>query len=476
MRIYKIYTIGCKVAQAEATELRQMLDRFGFIEASHKETPDLCLINSCAVTLTAAGKSRRLVFKLARLYPHCQIVLLGCYATVAEPAIRENPQVALIADHRQGILAALEHYLSQQRSGKSGEPSGSGDIRGDTPNNTYIKPSFTPNVKHKFLQSPIDQSFSLQSRHRAFLKVQDGCNAGCTYCIIPHLRPNVSSVAETEVLEQARRLVAEGHQELVLTGIFLGAYGKTTTRKSRFDTPGQPLVQLIDNLLKIKDLGRLRLSSLEPMDLTRELLKILSSSNKIAGHLHLPLQAGSDRVLWKMGRQYRSENFLAAVQAARSMMPNLALTTDIIVGFPGETEDDFLKTLEVSEKSEFMKIHIFPFSPRPGTPAAEWTDLMIDSPTMKNRLAKLNDLEKHLAQRFRNQFADQTVRVLVEKVDRQDGIWYCQGRADQYFMVRFEGRPELDNKFCQVKIIDTTAEPLIGELTAEKDKDKELDP
>ena len=112
MRIYKIYTIGCKVAQAEATELRQMLDRFGFIEASHKETPDLCLINSCAVTLTAAGKSRRLVFKLARLYPHCQIVLLGCYATVAEPAIRENPQVALIADHRQGILAALEHICS----------------------------------------------------------------------------------------------------------------------------------------------------------------------------------------------------------------------------------------------------------------------------------------------------------------------------------------------------------------------------
>jgi threonylcarbamoyladenosine tRNA methylthiotransferase MtaB len=373
----------------------------------------------------------------------------------------------LIADHRQGILAALEHYLSQQRSGKSGEPIGSGNIRGDTTYNTHIKPSFTRNVKDKFPEASADPPFSLQPRHRAFLKVQDGCNAGCTYCIIPHLRPNISSVPENQVLEQARQLVADGHKELVLTGIFLGAYGKLTTRKSRFDTPGEPLAELISKLLQIKDIGRLRLSSLEPMDLTAELLKVLSSSDKVAGHLHLPLQAGSDQVLWKMGRQYRSENFLAAVESARKLMPRLAMTTDIIVGFPGETEDDFQKTLEVSEKSKFMKIHIFPFSPRPGTPAAEWTDRMIDGPTMESRLARLSELEKKLARQFRDRFAGQTVRVLVEKVDRAEGIWYCQGRADEYFMVRFTGRPELDNEFCRVKIIDTTNEPLIGQLVPE---------
>jgi threonylcarbamoyladenosine tRNA methylthiotransferase MtaB len=469
MRKYKIYTIGCKVAQAESGELTRMLERFGYHQASPDDTPDLCLVNSCAVTLTAAGKSRRLIFKLARLYPHCQIALLGCYATLAEPAIRENPHIALIADHRQGILAALEHFLSQQHSGKSGEPLGSGNIQGDASYNTHIKPSFTSEVKDKFPQTPAGQSFSLQSRHRAFLKVQDGCNAGCTYCIIPHLRPDITSVPQAQVLERAQALVADGHKEIVLTGIFLGAYGKTTTRKSRFDIPGEPLAELIDKILQIKDLGRLRLSSLEPMDLTPSLLKVLSSSDKVAGHLHLPLQAGSDQVLWKMGRQYRSENFLAAVRSARSAMPRLAMTTDIIVGFPGETEEDFQKTLEVSEKSEFMKIHIFPFSPRPGTPAAEWKDRMIDGGTMEDRLARLNDLEKTLARRFRDRFSGQTVRVLVEKVDRRDGIWYCQGRADEYFMVRFAGRSELDNEFCRVKITDTTDEPLIGQLISESE-------
>ena len=259
-------------------------------------------------------------------------------------------------------------------------------------------------------------------------------------------------------------LVHAGHKELVLTGIFLGAYGKPTTRKNRFKIPGQPLTGLIDKLLQIKKLERLRLSSLEPMDLTADLLNVLSNSNKVAGHLHLSLQSGSDNVLQRMGRQYRSAEYLLAIENARKLLPDVAMTTDVIVGFPGETEDDFEKTLKICEKAEFMKIHIFPFSPRPDTPAWNWRDEMLPHDVVQNRLQRLRHLETQLARRFREKFLRRSVRVLVEKVEEKDGICYAQGRADQYFLVRFAARPELDNEFCTVKILDTDEEPLKGEM------------
>jgi threonylcarbamoyladenosine tRNA methylthiotransferase MtaB len=458
MRNYKVYTIGCKVAQAEGDQAKRLLDRFGS-EASLGDTPDLCVVSSCAVTSTAAGKSRRLILKLARLYPDAKIILLGCYATIVDDSLKHLPQLVLIADHHRGIMSALEQYLLQEHSGKSLSANGDGNIQGDTTYNPYIKTVFDSKVKNKFpTNSPIPQD-----RHRAFLKVQDGCNANCTYCIIPRFRPKIQSEGEDDVLARARALVHAGHKELVLTGIFLGAYGKTTTRKNRFDTPGQPLVGLIDNLLQINELERLRLSSLEPMDLTADLLKVLSSSNKVAGHLHLSLQAGSDNVLRRMGRQYRSAEYLRAIENARSLLPDVAMTTDVIVGFPGETEDDFKKTLEVCEKAEFMKIHIFPFSPRPDTPAWNWRDEMIQHDALENRLQRLRDLEDRLARRFRDGFLNRSVRVLVEKVEEKDGMCYAQGRADQYFLVRFPGRPELDNEVCTVKILDSAEEPLKGE-------------
>jgi threonylcarbamoyladenosine tRNA methylthiotransferase MtaB len=459
MNKYKVYTTGCKVAQAEGDQVKTLLDRFGLQEASIGEKPDLCVVNSCAVTTTAAGKSRRLIFKLARLYPECGIILLGCYATLADDSLKDISQLVLIADHHRGIFSAMEHFLLGRLTDQS-ETTGVGTIQGDNTYNCYIKPGFTPEVKNKFKTI----STNHQDRHRAFLKIQDGCNANCTYCIIPHLRSKIQSVPENYVLEQARELLQAGHREIVLTGIFLGAYGKDTTRKNRFETPGQPIVNLIEQLLKLDNLGRIRLSSLEPMDLTDELLKILSSSDKVAGHLHLPLQSGSDTVLQRMGRQYRSAEFLRAVDTARKMLPDLAISSDVIVGFPGETEDDFKKTCEVCEKSEFMKIHTFPFSPRPGTPAWKWRDEILPHEVLENRLARLRQIENRLAKRFRDRFLHRPVRVLVEKVDEKDGICYAEGRADQYFLVRFTAKRSVDNKFCRVIINETNTEPVIGQI------------
>ncbi len=453
---FKLFTIGCKVAQAETHQLRRILEQFGFRESARGESPDLCVVNSCAVTSTAGGKSRRLISKLARSYPDGKIVLLGCYASFADQTIQAIPQVALIADHHRGIQSALEQFLLHTYSGKPDTSCGA-TTQDDTTCNTHIKPSSGPKVKNKFPNR--------QSRHRAFVKVQDGCNASCTYCIIPHLRPKIQSVASSEVLDQIRTLIEAGHQEIVLCGIFLGAYGKETTRKNRFlKFPGHPLADLIGQILQIPGLGRLRLSSLEPLDLTDQLLKVLASSDKVAGHLHLPLQSGSDNILRRMGRQYRSGQFLEALAAAKELIPGLALTTDVIVGFPGETDQDFQDTLTVCEKAGFMKIHIFPFSPRPGTPAWNWKDKMISGPAMEQRLKILNNTEAFLARTFREKFLARRVRVLVEEIEKTDAACFCIGRADQYFRVRFSGQPEFDNQFHFVEIISAEEEPLTAEI------------
>jgi len=456
---FKIYTLGCKVAQAEGYQVKLLLQRFGMRESSKGDIPDLCIVNSCAVTSAAGGKSRRLVYKLARSFPNTKIVLLGCYASLADQSFNHIPQVALIADHRRGILAAMEHFLLQSFSGKSDTPWFSASIQDDTTCNTDIKPSFTAQVKDNF-----NSQNHRQPRHRAFLKIQDGCNSACTYCIIPHLRPNLSSVPHDQVLEQARALIDAGHQEIVLCGIFLGAYGKQTTRKTRFDDPDEPLATLIADLIQISNLGRLRLSSLEPMDLTEKLVKVLASSEKVAGHLHLPLQSGSDNILRRMGRQYRSDDYLRAVEKARKAMPDIALTTDVIVGFPTESDEDFKNTLTGCKQSGFAKIHIFPSSPRPDTPAANWQNRMPDPAIVESRFDQLQELETTLARQFRAPFLHRNVRVLVEELEQVDKVWYCLGRADQYFRVRFAGKPEYDNKFYNVLINNVDQEPLLAVL------------
>ncbi len=455
---YKVYTLGCKVAQAEGTQIKRLLERFGCCESLAGETPDLCLVNTCAVTSTAAGKSRRLLRKLARLYPKSKIILLGCYSSLADDSfVSSIPQIALFADHRQGIFSAIEKFLSLNIAGKGLLP--------DVPNNhnisnlfpaSNIKHVFTPKVKDKFLSS----------RHRAFLKIQDGCDAMCSYCIIPHFRPRLFSVKQDDVIRQARELLELGHKEIVLCGIFLGAYGKSTAKRSRLKDNNQPLVELIRKLIKLPKLQRLRLSSIEPLDLTNELLDVLSESDKTAGHLHLPLQSGSDRILRKMARQYTTADYLNAIERAKKYLPNVAFTTDVIVGFPGETEEDFRQTLEIANKVGFLKIHIFPFSPREGTAAYKWKQQIASPNIIKDRLNRMHELEAELRRKFYCRFENKTVRVLIEQTQysQDSDKWQCVGRADQYFRVRCFAEENLDNQLISVKITETANEPLVGKL------------
>jgi threonylcarbamoyladenosine tRNA methylthiotransferase MtaB len=277
-------------------------------------------------------------------------------------------------------------------------------------------------------------------RQRAFLKVQDGCDAHCTYCIIPRLRPVLVSKPPAHAVEEARRLVDAGHAEIVLTGIFLGAYGQPTALRRRQPSGPTPLAELVRALCtQVRGLKRLRLSSLEPGDLSENLLVTLTAHEQIVPHFHLPLQSGSDRLLRRMNRQYRRDDFLRMVARVNAAFDRPALTTDIIVGFPGEADAEFEQTVDVAQRSGFIHIHAFPYSPRPGTAAARWHDDFIHGPIVNDRIRFLQRLAADHSHRFRSQFLGETVEVIVERGEEiVDGRRLLHGRCERYFPVHFD--------------------------------------
>lgn len=296
----------------------------------------------------------------------------------------------------------------------------------------------------------IAEIHAFAGHQRAFLKVQDGCDAHCTYCIIPRLRPTLRSKPIEVAVREAAELVANGHKEIIVTGIFLGAYGQETALRKRFSRTGSTLAALVSALSRIDGLERLRLSSLEPGDVDDALLEVLAGSPRCVPHLHLPLQSGSADVLRRMNRQYSRDDFAAMIERVRSALDRPAITTDVIVGFPGESDDDFAATVEVARHAGFCKIHAFPFSPRGGTAAARWQAQFVPPQTVRDRMRTLSCLESELSLRFRQQFVGSLERVIVESElpagDGLDEAMLC-GRSDRYFQVYFDDEP---SRCCQV--------------------------
>jgi threonylcarbamoyladenosine tRNA methylthiotransferase MtaB len=299
-----------------------------------------------------------------------------------------------------------------------------------------IKPENPPQIKNKSAsESPVfDGTIRVfKGQTRAFLKVQDGCDAHCTYCIIPSIRKTLRSKPEPVVLAEAQNLIAAGHKEIVLTGIFLGAYNRPTARRKRWDGKQEDhLAKLVDKLARIEGLVRLRLSSLEPGDMTDELLGVIASHPNVAGHLHLPLQSGSDGVLRRMARQYRTSDYMRVVEKLKATLDRPAITTDIIAGFPGETEAEFEETLKLARAIGFAKMHVFPFSLRKGT-AAEKIRGHLPVEIVRRRAEVLGRLDTELQKEFRRHFAGEKVGIIVEK-ERP-----FAGRCERYFMVSLRG-------------------------------------
>jgi len=419
MPLFRTVTLGCKVNQYETEYLRQGLLRAGFREAAHGEAADLCIVNTCTVTGESDYKSRKIIRALARDNPRCRIVVMGCYATRAPEELASLPQVVqVVFDKRQ--LPQLVRQLS----------------RAEAPRGIS----------------------SFGRLHRAYVKIQDGCNGECSYCIVPKVRPVLASRTMDDVLEEVRRLIDHGHREIVLTGIHLGHYGADLP-----DDGGEPtnLTALLRRLTEAEGEFRIRLSSLEAAEVTPALLELMARfPDRICPHLHLPLQSGSNAVLTRMKRRLNAEAFLAHCDEIRRVLTAPALTTDVIVGFPGETEADFEASCRVVREAAFSKVHVFRYSPRDGTLAAGMPDQI--PPTVKQHRAEvLAAIGRDSRGAYCASLVGQELQVVAESLN-EDHPRTVSGTADRYVAVRFPGGRELMDRIVRVSAMAALGDGLLG--------------
>ena len=420
------------------------------------KTPDLVVINTCCVTHTASAKSRQCIHKIRKQSPNTVIIVSGCLPTVQIGELSTMDEDVHLIRNRSDLADKLCCIISNKAATLTSQ-------RTQSCPDTIIKAKNSYKIKYKKeLNNHLDLPLtSFEGQTRAFLKIQDGCDGYCTYCIVPKTRPFVRSKPVDEVLHEAQALVKSGHREIVVTGIFLGAYGRKSVRRKNWpEQPNNHLADLLDKMAEIPNLARIRLSSLEPADLTPRLLDTLCKHPTIMPHLHLSLQSGSDKILRKMCRQYRIEEFREKVESAKSRLDRPAITTDIIVGFPGETDADFEQTCNIAKIIGFAKIHVFSFSSRRGTAAADMQDT-IDSKVIKERSQILRDLGVELGLKYRRQFLGETAEILIENDNGQ-----CSGRSERYFTVYLDktANNQKRNSIAKVNLVKISKDGAFGEL------------
>jgi threonylcarbamoyladenosine tRNA methylthiotransferase MtaB len=443
MKTFSIDTLGCKVNQYESQQVRQLLERLGLVQVETRARPQLAVINTCCVTATASAKSRQYIRRAQKFNPNAVIVACGCLPTVQIGELNNIGENVHIIRHRNNLAHALTRIVN-------GKTTTLNSKNFQTYPNTIIRTENAAEIKFKNKLTILPNFTTLTSfkgHTRAFLKVQDGCDGHCSYCIIRNTRSVVHSKPLSTAVKEAQVLVEAGHKEIVVTGIFLGAYGQSSViRKNWPGRTNNKLAHLLDKLSQIPALERIRLSSLEPADITPRLLDTFCMHRNIMPHLHLSLQSGSNSVLKKMCRQYSADEFREKIQLINNQLDRPAITADLIVGFPGETDADFQKTVDLAKEAGFAKMHIFSFSPRKTTAAAKMQD-MVDNRLTKQRCQVLRDLDSELSYRFRQQFIGQKAVVLVES----DGA-VPAGRSERYFMVSIEKNGKICKKNDLVKV------------------------
>jgi threonylcarbamoyladenosine tRNA methylthiotransferase MtaB len=421
LRTCRLVTLGCKVNQYETQYVKEALEANGYREAADGEPADLCVVNTCTVTMEGDAKSRQTVRRLHQANPAASIVVMGCYATRDPNAVARLPGVTRVISDKERLGEELRPF------GVTRLPRG---IR------------------------------RFDGHQRAFVKVQDGCLLNCSFCIIPKVRPTVRSRAPDDVALEVAGLVAGGCQEIVLTGVHLGHYGIDRCR-------GRPraewcrLWHLLERLDALPGTFRIRLSSLEAAEARDDLIAALGRLRRVVPHLHLCLQSGSDRILALMRRRYRAASFLERCRRIRARLEVPAFTTDVIVGFPGESDADFEATCDVIREVGFTRIHVFAYSPRDGTDAAALSGRVPPAVVAARRVA-LRRLEAELAAEYHRRLVGRTLDVLVEGADeRRPG--HVQGTACRYVTVTFPGlAPALLRRLVPVRIERSEAGVLIG--------------
>jgi len=420
VRVY-LRSLGCKLNQSEVEALARRFIAAGCQVVTDVEEADLCVVNTCAVTHIAARKSRRLIRRLHRANPKARIVVTGCYAELFPHEVAKIEGVDLIVSN-----ADKERLV--ERLG----------IRG------YGIGVLTPIPYPLFF-----------NRTRAFVKIQDGCNNRCAYCVIGLARGRERSRPPEEVLAEIEARVEAGCKEVVLTGVNIGAYGRDL---------GTSLGRLIEDILTKTAVPRLRLSSIEPWDFDPSLLRLWEDP-RLCRHLHLPLQSGCDATLRRMGRRYTAAEYAELVERAREAIPDLAVTTDVIVGFPGETEAEFEESLRFVEKMAFARIHVFKYSARPGTPAATMPQ-QVPCEEKRRRSEAMMALARRSGEEFRRRFLWRTMEVLWERKERgrEDGRRVWSGLTDNYIRVWAESEADLANTITPAKLVALAEDGMRGEI------------
>lgn len=408
-----ITTLGCKVNQCDADEIAQALAARGYRIVGRDDRADICIVNTCTVTATADAKARKLIRKLHRQRPEAQIIVTGCLAQRDPEACAKLPAVSAVVPNSQ-------------------------------------KPRLADVLP--LLPSPASSASAPASRTRAFLKVQDGCDHHCAYCAVPDARGRPVSKPLADALKEVDRLAADGAQELVLCGIRLGAYGADT------DEAGG-LAALLHEL-RGTPIPRLRLSSLEPMDVGDDLLAEIADHPRLCHHLHLPLQSGDDAVLAAMNRGYTREDFARLVARVRSAWPDAAITTDIMAAFPGETDEQFQHTVDSAREIAFSRVHVFPYSPRPGTPAAARKD-RVPSHTATERTQQMLAVAGDLARDAARSWVGKTVSVLFEEREKSGPL---TGLTEHYVRVSCTAPADLIGRIAEVTPHDELGGALLAQL------------
>ena len=415
-RTVAIHSLGCKVNSYEAESMEQLLKQavYTIVPFDENITADIYIINTCSVTNIADRKSRQMLHKSKKINPDAIVVAAGCYVNADTKKAAEDNAVDIVLGNncKINIVEALENYYKDK-------------------NNSEMVVDFKE--KQEYEELKLDE---VSTHTRAYIKIQDGCNQFCSYCIIPYTRGRIRSRDIDEIEEEVTKLVSKGFKEVVLTGIHLTSYGVDNNKGS--------LLEVIMRLDKIEGLQRIRLGSLEPRVITEEFAKTLSSSKKICPHFHLSLQSGCDTVLKRMNRKYTTQEYYDKCCILRKYFNNPAITTDVIVGFPQETEEEFEATKVFLEKVHFYEMHIFKYSRRKGT-VADRMEGQVDEKVKTQRSAILLELENKMSKEYRQQHIGKTEEVLIEEIISENGKDYFMGFTPDYIRVKIACDTALDN-------------------------------
>ena len=410
-----INTLGCKVNTYESNVMRDLLLNAGYKEAEENEKADIAIINTCTVTNTADSKSLKVIRHTIKENPNAIVIVTGCFSQINPDKLKDLEGVSIVLGNhdKSKIIEYIEKYKKENKQ---------------------------VSKIYKIDEVPFE-SMKLNNfnKTRAFVKIEDGCENFCSYCIIPYTRGKVRSKAVNDVLEEVTTLVNNGHHEIVLTGIHTGHYGA--------DLEKEDFADLLELICKIEGLERLRISSIEITELNDKFLNVLSKNPIIVDHMHIPLQSGCNKTLKDMNRKYDVNYFLNKIETIRKIRPDISITTDLIVGFPGETEEDFNETIETIKKVSFSKIHVFPFSVRKGT-VAEKMDNQLPEVLKKERVKRVLELSKELEIKYMEKFLGKEV-LFIPETKREE---YVIGHTGNYLLIKAKCNIELSHEALKCKL------------------------